>query len=129
LSKLSLGALKNIAMLMAKSWVESVGFIIGSEELGVVKGYAVYRADNIRSSPVEFEAKPWHTIQAHIVADKYNLKVVGIIHTHPSCPPAPSILDIEGMVRWPLIWVIACESSIAAYILKDNIIREVEIID
>lgn len=103
---------------------EESGIIIGMVEDGEATAYAIYKTRNVLDSPVRFESDPWEVVQAHRVAEVYGVSVIGVFHTHPVCPPKPSRLDVEGMKRWPLIWVIACksgsEASIAAWRLDSD---------
>ena len=46
-----------------------------------------------RDAPEEAKALPAEFAQAQLSADKRNLDVVGIFHTHPDHPPVPSSTD------------------------------------
>ena len=105
--KMNLGPLKLFIQASVGS-VESVGFILGVKVEDTVEAVVVYRVDNELGSPVEFRASPWHVVQAHRVAELYKLEVIALYHTHPTCPPIPSHLDLEGMKLWPIPWIIAC---------------------
>jgi proteasome lid subunit RPN8/RPN11 len=125
--RLVLGPLK--AVLEAHvGLVENVGFILGERRGDVLEAVALYRADNELGSPFEFRASPWHVVQAHRVAELYKLDVIALYHTHPSCPPVPSYLDVKGMKLWPIPWVIACESLVKAWMLEDGGVVEVEVV-
>ncbi len=124
-----LGALGEVLEALASSRGEEVvGLLVGRVEGDRVVVNYLYHASNIKHSIVEFEADPWHVVQAHVSADKYKLEVVGIYHSHPSCPPAPSHLDVEGMKKWPIVWVIACLHETSAWILRDNKLAGLEVV-
>lgn len=123
MSKLSLGPLARALMSLSGGEEERVAFLVGKGEEVL---YA-YWARNVKRSSIEFEAEPWHVVQAHVSASKYSLEVVGIAHTHPSCPPVPSTLDVRGMKAWPLVWVIACPGDLKAWRLKEGGLEEVEV--
>ena len=124
-----LGPLKEALMALASArGEESVGILVGRREGGeeIVVDY-LYHASNIKHSSVEFEADPWHVVQAHVSAEKYGLDVVGVFHSHPSCPPAPSTMDVEGMKRWPLVWIIACPREVSAWRLASGRLERIPI--
>ncbi len=125
--KLVLGPLREVLKVHADG-VESVGFILGVRRGEVLEAMVLYRVDNELSSPVEFRANPWHVVQAHRVAELYKLEVIALYHTHPSCPPIPSSLDIKGMRLWPIPWIIACRGLVKAWRLGDGIVEEVEVV-
>lgn len=125
--KVKLGALRATLMDLASLGLEVVGFLLGSRSGDHIDVKALYRVDNELGSPVEFRANPWQTVQAHNVANLYQLEVVALYHTHPSCPPTPSLLDLRGMRLWPIPWVIACRDDVKAWTLEEDGVREVEI--
>ena len=123
-----LGPLRGPLQAMAGSEVERVAMLLGREpERGVVEVWAAFAVENIRRSPIEFEADPWQVVQASRAAEKYGLEIVAVYHTHTSCPPAPSRLDLEGMARWPYTWVIACPGDMKAWYRVDESLSEVRL--
>jgi proteasome lid subunit RPN8/RPN11 len=112
--------------LMASStrW-EVVGYIIGkSMGNNEFHAEALIMARNVSMSEVEFLADPRDILVAHVVAENMVRDVVGVFHSHPSCAPAPSRRDLEGMKMWPLIWVIASPEGLGAYLpLKDGRVK------
>lgn len=125
--RIKVGALGIVLKSLAVGGVEVVGFLLGSRTGDVIEVKALYRVDNDLQSPVEFRANPWQTVQAHNVANLYNLDVVALYHTHPSCPPVASVLDVKGMRLWPIPWVIACRYEVKAWILEGDGVREIEV--
>jgi len=99
---------------------ERVGYLLGIVGRNVFKAVALVMARNVGGSPVEFEADPRDTLTAHYVAENLGLEVVGVFHTHPCGKPAPSQLDLRGMRLWPVPWVIATPSGLAAYLLEES---------
>jgi len=129
MTKLVLGPLKRQLMLLAEAGgPERVALLLGVAEAGEARVYAAFRVDNVRGSPVEFEGDPWQLVVAHKAGEKYGLEVVGVYHTHPSCPPTPSVKDLDGMKRWPYIWAIACPGELRAWRLAgEGRVEEVEV--
>ncbi len=115
MTRILLGPLEGVMRILARHPEEKAGILVGTREGETVKAYYLHMTRNIRKSSIEFESEPWHVVQAHVSAEKYGLEVVGVFHTHPICPPTPSRLDVEGMKRWPYIWVIACRDEVAAW--------------
>lgn len=127
-ARVVLGALGEVLTALASSGGEEVvGLLVGRRDGASVIVDYLYHATNVKHSSVEFEADPWHVVQAHVSADKYGLEVVGIYHSHPSCPPTPSHLDIEGMRKWPTVWVIACPREVSAWILRGDNLERLEV--
>lgn len=84
--------------------------------------------ENVSPSPLQFVARPEDVYKAHVKAEELGLDVVGIYHSHPA-PPTPSQADVEGMRRWPSVWLIvsSLDGSAAAFQLVDGEVREVEL--
>ncbi|MEM1873025.1 MAG: M67 family metallopeptidase [Acidilobaceae archaeon] len=125
--RVKIGGLEKTLKLMARGGVEAVGLLLGSRREDAVECRALFRADNELKSGSLFEANPWHVVQAHLAAEAYGLEVVALFHTHSSCPPEPSPLDVEGMKRWPIPWVIACPSEVKAWTLRDGVLEELPV--
>ncbi|AFK22607.1 Mov34/MPN/PAD-1 family protein [Pyrococcus sp. ST04] len=106
--------------------IEICGFLLG-------KGDEVYEAvfvSNRLNSPIEFEMDPEEMLKALEYAEKKNLEIVGIFHSHVYCPPFPSGKDLKGMKLWPVVWVIVTSSGeVKAWQMgKDGKIVEVEVV-
>jgi len=125
-SKVIIGPLADVMRILSNKGVEESGILVGDVKGNVAEVYYIYYTGNIKESSIEFEADPWSVVQAHTSAEKYGLKVIGVFHTHPVCPPAPSTLDREGMKRWPYIWVIACSSGVESWVPVDGGPRRIE---
>lgn len=122
-----LGSLETVFRMLAEREAETVGLILGVRRSDVIECKTLYRVDNLLSSRTLFEADPWQVVQAHIAAEAYGLEVVGLFHTHPSCPATPSERDVEGMRGWRIPWIIACRSEVRAWLLDGESIVEIPI--
>ncbi|MEN2999052.1 MAG: Mov34/MPN/PAD-1 family protein [Acidilobaceae archaeon] len=118
-----LGALKEVLLRLSAARTERALFLIGK---GGEVLYA-YWAENVRSSPFEFEAKGWHVVQAHISAERHGMEVIALAHTHPICPAVPSAADLRGMRYWPLVWIISCPGEVRGWVLRGGKAEEVEV--
>jgi len=111
--------------------IEMVFFVIGtkiSDEF-IVKG--LVQCKNIAQNPsLEFIADPICIYKISRFIEQLNLDIIGIVHSH-SAPPFPSKKDIEGMKKWPIVWIIvsSISSSMEAWLLdqEKNRLLEVDI--
>ena len=114
--KVEVGPLKGVLVEhAARSRHEAVGILLGIVEGGVARVHAVYMVENLKKSPIAFEADPWQVVQAYKSSEKYGVDVIGVFHTHTACPATPSPRDVEGMRAWPYIWLIACPGELRAW--------------
>ncbi|MCX8204611.1 MAG: M67 family metallopeptidase [Candidatus Nezhaarchaeota archaeon] len=120
--------LKKLAEAALKSKAELCGFLIGLVNGGEAVVELLEPLENVSPSPLRFEAKPEDVYRAYFKAEELGLEVVGIYHSHPA-PPRPSLLDVEGMRRWPLVWLIvsSLDGSAAAFQLVEGEVREVSL--
>ncbi len=111
--------------------IEIIFFAIGTktDSKSIVKG--LIQCKNIAQNPSsEFIADPMCIYRTTRLAEQLNLDIIGIIHSH-SAPPLPSKKDIEGMKKWPIIWIIISNTSgsMKAWLLdqKTNRLLEMDI--
>lgn len=71
-----------------------------------VKVKEVFVTENIEDSPVNFTVSNEQLIEGYKEAEKKNLDVVGIFHSHPSSDAIPSNTDKKFMETNPVVWVI-----------------------
>ena len=102
--------------------------MIGRRRDSVVEVLKVVRARNVESSPMSFKVAPEDLYRAVVEAEREGLEVVGVYHSHPA-PPSPSPMDLEGMARWPIVWLIisSLDGSSRAFILEEGLVSEVEV--
>ncbi len=124
--KLILGPMEcHLRLLARTAGVERLGFILGRVGDGRIYAYTYVAVSNAEGSPVRFTADPWDTIVAHKVAENTGLEVVAFHHTHPCGSARPSMLDLQGMRRWPIIWVISSPAETRAWKLDSGTLVEV----
>ncbi|MEM0341058.1 MAG: M67 family metallopeptidase [Acidilobaceae archaeon] len=123
--KIKLGPLTKVLTALAKGEVEAVGFLLGQKREGEIVCNSLFRAENKLKARDLFEIEPWHVVQAYVAAEAYGLEVVALFHTHTFCPPLPSPLDVKGMSKWPLPWIIACPQEVRAWIVRNGQVEEV----
>jgi hypothetical protein len=63
-ARVDLGPLKRILQELAvPGEAERVAIALGVREGGTVKVFALYFTENLKKSPVSFEADPWQVVQ------------------------------------------------------------------
>jgi proteasome lid subunit RPN8/RPN11 len=102
---------------------ESCAILFGKTENDKLVVQEIYIADNKEESPVNFTISNEQLIQGYQEAEKKNLEVIGIFHSHPSSEPYPSETDKKFMKINPVAWVIfSCmTNNFKAYILESDI--------
>ena len=102
---------------------ESCAILFGKTENDTLVVQEIYIADNKEESPVNFTISNEQLIQGYQEAEKKNLEVIGIFHSHPSSEPIPSETDKKFMKINPVAWVIfSCmTNNFKAYILESDI--------
>lgn len=102
---------------------ESCAILFGKTENDKLVVQELYIADNKEESPVNFTISNEQLILGYQEAEKKNLEVIGIFHSHPSSEPYPSETDKKFMKINPVIWVIfSClTNNFKAYILESDI--------
>ena len=82
---------------------------------------------NSDESPRSFRIESQELINGYLTAEKMNLNVVGIFHSHPA-PPMPSSTDKIFMEINPVVWLIYSTliNQSRAYIFEQKI-REVQL--
>jgi proteasome lid subunit RPN8/RPN11 len=77
---------------------------------------------NSDASPTSFRIEPQELINAYLTAEKRNLSVIGIFHSHPA-PPIPSSTDKIFMEINPVIWLIysTITKESRAYIFEQKV--------
>ncbi|PCN50217.1 metalloprotease [Candidatus Geothermarchaeota archaeon ex4572_27] len=120
--------LESLRREATSSTVEVCGLLIGRRRRGLVEVVRVVRARNVEPSPTSFKVPPEDLYRAMVEAEREGLEVVGVYHSHPA-PPHPSPTDLEGMARWPVVWLIisSLDGSARAYTLEGGLVSEVEL--
>jgi proteasome lid subunit RPN8/RPN11 len=85
---------------------ESCALLLGNytneNEIKVIESLSMKNSD---ASPTSFRIEPQELMNAYLAAEKMNLNVIGIFHSHPA-PPIPSSTDKIFMEINPVIWLI-----------------------
>ena len=85
---------------------EACAVLFGKTEDGNIIVKEVFLTKNIEDSPVNFTISPEELILAYGIAERENLDVSAIFHSHPESVAYPSSTDKRYMEINPVPWVI-----------------------
>jgi len=102
---------------------ESCAILFGKIENENFAVKDIFLAKNIEDSPVNFTISNDELIMAYSEAEKRNLEVIGIFHSHPDSIAYPSLTDKKYMEINPVPWVIFSNKNkeFKAYIFESEI--------
>jgi len=103
---------------------ESCAILFGKNENTHFLIKEIFLTKNIEESPVSFTISNDELIEAYIQAEKKNLDIIGIFHSHPESPAYPSITDQKYMEINPVPWVIFSNimNEFRGYILESALV-------
>ncbi|HMK33290.1 MAG TPA: M67 family metallopeptidase [Nitrosopumilaceae archaeon] len=104
---------------------ESCAILFGKTENENIIVKDVFLTKNIENSPVNFTISNDELITAYGEAEKRNLEVIGIFHSHPDSNAYPSSTDKKFMEINPVPWVIFSNKNkeFKAYIFESEIMQ------
>ena len=85
----------------------------------------VFLTQNIDDSQTNFTISPEELLKGYQIAEKNQLEVVGIFHSHPNSDAIPSNTDKKFMQNNPVPWIIfSCvNNDLKAYLLDSDVIE------
>jgi proteasome lid subunit RPN8/RPN11 len=103
---------------------ESCAILFGNNNNDTITVQEIFLTENIEKSPVNFTISNEELIAAYKEAEKMNLDVIGIFHSHPDSVPYPSSTDEKYMEINPVTWVIFSNihDEFKAYIYNSDIV-------
>lgn len=104
---------------------ESCAILVGNIEDNKVIVKDVFLTDNIEKSQINFTISPEQTLQGYTRAQKRDMEIVGIFHSHPSSEAQPSATDQKYMELNPYVWVIysGINNDFKAFVHKKKIVE------
>ena len=104
---------------------ESCAILFGQKEKERFLVKDVFLAKNIEESPVNFTISNEQLIEGYQEAEKRNLDVIGIFHSHPESEPYPSSTDKKFMETNPVVWLIfsGISKNFKAYFLDSDLLE------
>ena len=85
----------------------------------------VFLTQNIDDSQTNFTISPEELLKGYQIAEKNQLEVVGIFHSHPNSDAIPSNTDKKFMQNNPVPWIIfsGVNNDLKAYLLDSGVIE------
>jgi len=85
----------------------------------------VFLTQNIDYSQTNFTISPEELLKGYQIAEKNQLEVVGIFHSHPNSDAIPSNTDKKFMQNNPVPWIIfsGVSNDLKAYLLDSTIVE------
>ena len=85
----------------------------------------VFLTQNMDNSQTNFTISPEELLKGYQIAQKNQLEVVGVFHSHPNSDAIPSNIDKKFMQNNPVPWIIfsGVNNNLKAYLLDSDIIE------
>ena len=107
---------------------ESCAMLLGTHNDQQWNVKEVFLTNNMEESETNFTISPEELLHGHQLAEKKQLELVGIFHSHPNSSAIPSNTDEKFMKVNPVPWIIhsVINNDIAAFVL-DTSVEEISI--
>ena len=104
---------------------ESCAMLLGKKVDNDWNVKEVFLTENIDNSQTNFTISPEELLRGYQLAEKMQLELVGVFHSHPNSDAIPSSTDKKFMQNNPVPWIIfsGVNNSLKAYLLDSNIIE------
>ena len=103
---------------------ESCAILFGKSENIRFLTKEIFLTKNLEQSPISFTISNDELISAYGHAEKKNLEIVGIFHSHPDSAAYPSMTDQKYMKVNPIPWIIFSNitDEFRCYILESTVV-------
>ena len=107
---------------------ESCAMLLGTHNDQQWNVKEVFLTNNMEQSETNFTISPEELLHGHQLAEKKQLELVGVFHSHPNSSAIPSDTDKKFMRNNPVPWIIhsVMNNDIAAFVL-DTSVEEISI--
>ena len=104
---------------------ESCAMLLGKKVDNYWNVKEVFLTENTDNSQTNFTISPKELLQGYQLAEKMQLELVGVFHSHPNSDAIPSSTDKKFMQNNPVPWIIfsGVNNNLKAYLLDSNIIE------
>jgi len=104
---------------------ESCAMLLGEKIDDAWNVKDVFLTQNIDDSQTNFTISPEELLKGYQIAEKNQLEVVGIFHSHPNSDAIPSNTDKKFMQNNPVPWIIfsGVNNDLKAYLLDSDVIE------
>ena len=116
---------KLVTHAISKQPSESCAMLFGKKVGDNWNVKEVFLTQNIDDSQTNFTISPEELLKGYQIAEKNQLEVVGIFHSHPNSDAIPSNTDKKFMQNNPVPWIIfsGVNNDLKAYLLDSNVIE------
>ena len=116
---------KLIAHAIKQQPSESCAMLLGRRVGNNWNVKEVFLTQNIDDSQTNFTISPEELLKGYQIAEKNQLEVVGVFHSHPNSDAIPSNTDKKFMQNNPVPWIIfsGVNNDLKAYLLDSTIIE------
>jgi len=104
---------------------ESCAMLLGEKIDDAWNVKEVFLTENTDKSQTNFTISPEELLKGYQIAEKNQLEVVGIFHSHPNSDAVPSSTDKKFMQNNPVPWIIfsGVNNSLKAYLLDSDLVE------
>ena len=104
---------------------ESCAMLLGEKIDDAWNVKEVFLTQNIDDSQTNFTISPEELLKGYQIAEKNQLEVVGIFHSHPNSDAVPSSTDKKFMQNNPVPCIIfsGVNNSLKAYLLDSDLVE------
>ena len=108
---------------------EVSSMLFGKHEDDKIVTYDIFETSNENESPTSFVIPNDELLYGYKEAEKRNLQIIGIFHSHPISEAYPSLTDKKFMIINPIVWAIysGLDKKIKAFTLDDEI-KEIPVV-
>jgi len=104
---------------------ESCAMLLGEKIDDAWNVKEVFLTENMDKSQTNFTISPEELLKGYKLAEKMQLELVGVFHSHPNSDATPSDTDKKFMQNNPVPWIIfSCVTNdLMAYLLDSDVIE------
>ena len=102
---------------------ESCAMLLGTHNDQQWNVKEVFLTNNMEKSETNFTISPEELLHGYQLAEKKQLELVGVFHSHPNSSAIPSNTDEKFMRNNPVPWIIhsVMNNDIAAFVLDTSV--------
>ena len=104
---------------------ESCAMLLGTKVDDIWNVKEIFLTQNIDNSQTNCTISPEELLNGYQLAEKMNLELVGVFHSHPNSDAIPSSTDKKFMQNNPVPWIIfsGINNNLKAYLLDSDVIE------
>ena len=104
---------------------ESCAMLLGKKVDDSWNVKEVFLTQNIDNSQTNFTISPEELLKGYQLAEKMNLELVGVFHSHPNSNATPSDTDRKFMQNNPVPWIIfsGVTNGLKVYLLDSDLVE------